>query len=334
MKKIIIPLLLLSFINLSYSQKIHNASEIFKLVEASKLAYNLKLSDTILTCPNYSEKLNNHDCYRIINESVISTEKYKLTEETEALIQKAEMYYQAKDLDNALLAYKSVLQHDSTVYYIMTYVGQVYENKFDRQNAILWFNKAIAKNYIDYMSHWFLADNYLAIKEIDKAVDEITIARVLNRNNTRIKKSFDRIYQKAKKDTTDWYFNPQVKIKKSADSTIDVQVANTWMGYGLCKALWLYEPGYRESMGAKLGQYAMIEDRECLITQYAGNLSSKSELKKDPQLLVLKNAVEKYYLDEYLLFDVILPNYPHVAYQLTEKNILKISEYIKAVRNK
>lgn len=334
MKKMIIPLLFLSIVKVSFSQKMHNAAEIFKLIESSKLTYNIKLSDTVITSSDYSEKLNNLDCYRIINESVISTQNYKPTEETEGLIQKAEMYYQAKDLDNALLAYKSVLQHDSTVYYIMTYIGQVYENKLDRQNAILWFNKVIAKNYIDYMAHWFLADNYLAIKQIDKAVDEITIARILNRNNIRIKKSFDRIYQKAKKDTTDWYFTPQVNINQAADSTIYVQVAKNWMGYGLCKALWMYEPGYRESMGAKVGQYAMIEDKECLVTQYTFNLGSKSKIKKEPQLLVLKNAVEKYYLEEYLLFDVILPNYPHVVYQLTENNILKISEYIKNVRNK
>jgi hypothetical protein len=107
-----------------------------------------------------------------------------------------------------------------------------------------------------------------------------------------------------------------------------------WFGYGMAKALWDFEPGYRASMGVDSGQISTLEYRECLISQVIALMNKKAKIKKDPQLRVLQDAAKNNFLEEYILYEVILPENPFVAYQLPEKTILSIKDYILKVRNK
>lgn len=317
-----------------YSQKIHSTNEILKIMSSSKIGYQVKMLDKPVSGIDYSEKLNLNDSYRIVTDSNITTSPYTVNTKAEPKLQKAEIYFQAKDYENALAAYKTTLEVDSSLYFIMTYIGQMYEKNRDYQNSIFWYRKAISKNYIDYMAHWFLADNYITTNNLKNSIDEIVIARILNRNHRRIKQSMNSIFSKAKRDTTDWYFNPQIEIKKLSDSTVSVAMDNKWVGYAMAKALWMYEPGYSESMGVPKGQHSTLEDRECLLALIVAQVNAKTKINKDPQLRILKEAAEKNMLDEYILYEIILPGNPSFAFQLSEKMISGIKDYVLNVRNK
>lgn len=334
MKKSTVIFVLLLIYNYGFSQKIHSTFEILKLLNDSKLGYEIKTLDKAIANTDYSDKLNYHDSYRVVSDSSISTHQYKQNELSSQRLQKAEMYYQAKDIDNALLFYKSTLEADSSLYFVMTYIGQMYEDKRDHENAIIWYKKAISKNYIDYMAHWFLADNYKAINDLNNAVDEIVIARILNRNHKGLKKSFDNIFLKANRDTTDWYFNPQMEIKNPSEKTVSIAVNEKWIGYAMAKALWMYEPGYSETMGVTKGHYSTLEDRECLISLLVALTNAKTKIKNDPELSILRQAAENKYLEDYILYEIVLPKTPAVGYQLPEKTILEIKDYILNFRNK
>jgi tetratricopeptide (TPR) repeat protein len=334
MKKSAVILALIFIFIYGYSQKIHSNFEIIKLMTDSKLKYEIKSLDKPVLNTDYSAKLNHSDCYRVVSDSGIQTFQFKVKDQAYQKLQKAEMYFQANDIDNALLWYKSTLEVDSALYTVMTYIGQMYEKKKDPVEAINWYKKATRNNYIDFMAHWFMADNYKSINELKNAVDEIVIARILNRNNPRIKKSFDNIFLKARRDTTDWYFNPQIEITNPSENTISISMNDKWVGYAMTKALWMYEPGYSESMGVKKGLYSTLEDRECLITLLIGQINAKTKIKDDPEFLILNQAVKNNCLEEYILYEIVLPKTPAVAYQLPEKTILGIKKYILDVRNK
>ena len=196
------------------------------------------------------------------------------------------------------------------------------------------YQEAIRKNYIDYMAHWFLADACYATGDLTNALDEIIIAHILNRNNPRIKESLKNILSKSNRTSVDWYFNPQIELTKNSDKKISLAFNEKWVGYAMTKALWNYEPGYKESMGVESGKYSTIEDKECLISLLTGLESAKINIKKDPQLMILKKAAENNFLEEYILFEIVLPQYPNVAYQLPEKNIQRIKNYILDYRYK
>ena len=317
-----------------FAQKIHSPAEILRMMSDSKLSYELKELGKEIPCPDLSQKLNYHDSYRVTTDSTTTTYGFKFSKESKPLYDKAEKFFSAHQSDSALVYYLKTIQTDSTLSNVMTYVGQIYEGKEERTKAIEWYRKAIQRNYIDYMAHWFLADNLLTIDSTKAAVEEIVIAQILNRNNPRIKKSLATIFEHAFLNTTDWCFNPQVELVKTAEGKISLAMTDKWVGYAMAKALWMYEPGYRESMGVAEGRYSTIEDKECLISLLSGLENAKTDISKERQLVILRAAADNNYLQEYILYEIVLPKTPFVAYQLSEKTILGIKDYILKFRNK
>jgi len=333
MKKCKLTFVLLTIPFFGYSQQIHSPMEIIKIMSDSKLSYEIKVLDKSIECKDFTDKLNYHDCYRVSTDSGLYTYKFEVNEKAKPLFEKAEAFFSKHILDSALFYYKQTINEDTTLYNVMTYIGQIYGTKKDYNNAIFWYKKVIINNYIDYMAHWFLADIYLKINDIENAVNEIVVAQILNRNNPRIKEEMTNIFIKSKRDTNDWCFNPQVRIEKISDNKISVAMNDKWTGYAMAKALWMYEPGYRESMGISEGQYSTLEDKECLISLLIGLENAKINIKKDPQLNALKEAGEKKYLEEYIIYEIMLPQTPFIAFQLPVETIQGIKDYILKIRN-
>lgn len=314
------------------AQEIHSPAEIIKIMEASKLSYSIKILEKKLECQDYSKRLNYHDVYRVQDGDQLKTNNIKPNKKAASFLSKAEKYFQLNELDSALAFYQYTLNADSTVYTAMTYIGQIYGIRKDYPNAILWYKKAIRKNYIDYMAHWFLADIYTSTNRVNDAVDEIVIAKILNRNNPRIQNAMEAIFTKAKIHYEDWCFNPQYELGKNADSSINVTADEKWLGFALVKAVWEYEPGYRESMGVAKNNYAIIEDRESILSLYMGLTNSKTKFNKDPQFKVLKKALDEKFMDPYIIYEIILPKTPSAAYQLSEEVINLMKEYVLKIR--
>jgi tetratricopeptide (TPR) repeat protein len=334
MKKLFALSVLFLIATTLFAQKLHSPAEILQIMSDSKLSFEIKQLEKEIPCPDLSEKLNYHDSYRVTTDSTITTYRFKFSKESKPPYDKAEQFFSAHQADSALVYYEMAIKADSTLSNVMTYIGQIYEGKEERSKAIEWYRKAIRMNFIDYMAHWFLADNLLAIDSTKEAVQEIVIAQILNRNNPRIKKSLANIFEHAFLNTTDWCFNPQMELSKPAEGKVSISFTDKWTGFAMAKALWTYEPGYRESMGVANGHYSTIEDKECLISLLFGLENAKIDISKERQLVILKAAAENNYLQEYILYEVVLPKTPFVAYQLSEKTILGIKDYILKFRNK
>lgn len=333
MKKYKIVLIFCSFITTVISQQIHSPAEILNILENSKITYEINTLEKQIECKDFSDKLNYHDCFRVSTESGLYTYKISVNERAKPLFEKAETFFNANNPDSALLYYKLSLNADSSLFTVMTYIGQIYGAKGDYENANIWYIKAIEKNYIDYMAHWFLADSYLSMNDLKKAVNEIVIAQIFNRNNLRIKKSLVNIFEKAKRNTEDWCFNPQMELNRISDNKVSIAITEKWIGYAIAKAVWTFEPGYKESMGVSKGQYSIIEDKECLISLLIGLENAKIKIKQDPQLRILKDAVDKKLLDSYILYEIVLPQTPFVAFQLPKQMIMEIQDYVLNIRN-
>jgi len=192
--------LLIIGINL-FGQEIHSSAEILKIMEKSKMTYALEVVESDVLTPDRSKDLNYNFYYRVEKGGEISTLEYEPNEESKEPKKKAEKFFKDGNYVKAREMYLKVLEVDPAFCQVMTYIGQTYGIEKNWEKAIEWYQKTIEKNYIDYMAHWFLADAYAEIGEWDKAVDEITIAQILNRNNPRIKQSMEIIYKKKKLKT-------------------------------------------------------------------------------------------------------------------------------------
>lgn len=318
----------------SNAVKLHDASEIFKLLELSEVKYDLNKLKKPIPEKDYSEKVNALNSYRVMVDSTITSVEYALRGPAKAYFDKAESFFDS-NADSALHYYTLMRTEQPELYFGLTYTGQLFERKGQYRTAMEWFKEAIKVNYIDYMAHWFLADAYVVTGEMDKALDEILIAHILNRNNPRLKKSLANILKKVKRPYKDWYFTPQVEITGLSDKEVRISMDYQWMGYALAKALWEFEPGYRQSMGAVENKFSMTEYKECLLTLLVGLDNPKfKNYKKIPQLKIMREAALNKHLNEYILFEVLLPEYPFAAYQLSEETIADVKDYLLTIRYK
>lgn len=331
MKKLI--LLFLIFISLpSVSQDLHTPAEILKILEKSGISYEMNILANPIKCIDKSDNLVSHDYYRVITDSSITTFKYKIKPEALPYFEKAEFHFSNKNLDSARIYYEKVLESDPLYYKVMTFIGQMYGSLGNLEKSLEWYKKTIEVNYIDYLAHWLIADIYRMQGDLDNAVNEITIASILNRNNPRLKNLQSEIYKLAKLKTDDWCFNPQVEIS-SEGNTVKVSFDEAWIGYAMPKAIWRYEPGYKESMGVKENQFSTIEDKECLLNLIIALKNSKANTKKYPDITNLKKAIDKGFITEYILYEILLPEHPFTASQFSEETISKIKDYILTVRH-
>lgn len=331
MKKQLLTLgiLIIAFLN-GFGQEIYTPVEIFEIMEKSIISYELNILEKEIPPKDRSGNLNYNHYYRVIDEGVISTYDYEIDSNAISYLTQAEEYFLTNRISLARDMYLEVLRVDSSYFQVMTYIGQTYGIEGDFENAIEWYNKAISLNYIDYMAHWFLADAYIKQGNIDKAVDEITIAMILNRNNPRIKKSFNDIYELKKFKKADWSFNPQMEIDSIGINKVSISMDINWLGYAVVKALWKYEPGYKESKGVSEGSFSTIEEKEGFVSLMTS--FDKKKLKKHPEFRALKLALDKNMIDEFILYEIVLPDYPFVAYQFSEELIISIKNYVKEIR--
>lgn len=330
MKKFL--LLLVAFIPLKLiSQNLHSPAEILKIMENSKISYEMNVLENPISCVDRSDNLVDQNFYRIKTDSSILTYSYKLKEEAKPYFEKAEIHFNNRNLDSARIYYEKVLEIDPSYFKVMTFIGQMYGSMGNLDKSLEWYKRTIEANYIDYLAHWLIADIYRMKGDIEEAVSEITIANILNRNNPRLKELQSEIYRFAKIKTKDWCFNPQMEITSDGEK-VKIAFNEVWIGYAMPKALWKYETGYKESMGIKSNQYSTLEDKECLLNLIVALQNSKADYKKYPEIVTLKKAVDKNYLSEYILFEILLPEHPFTACQFSEETINKIKDYVLTIR--
>lgn len=313
-------------------QEINSPADILKIMEKSPVTYELNSLEKEILPKDRTDNLNYNHYYRVNDEGQISTYKYEIDSNVQTYLTKAEEYFHGKKFSLAREMYLEALRADSTYFEVMTYIGQTYGIEGDFDKAIEWYKKTIDLNYIDYMAHWFLADAYKTKGELDKAVDEITIARILNRNNPRIEKSLKNIFELKKLKTEDWTFNPQIEIDSIGVNKVRISFDSDWLGYAMVKALWKYEPGYKKSMGVSEGTFSTIEEKECFVSLMTS--FNKKKLKKHPEFKALQLALDKKMIDEFIFYEIVLPEHPFVAYQLPVEFIVGIKNYVIEVRGK
>ncbi len=334
MRRVILFLLIILPIGVANAQKMHTTLEIYKKMEESKITYDARVIDSVFECPDRSEKVVAHDYYQVFQDSTIYLRRIPRIKQSADYFDRAEDYFGKQELDSAMKYYYLAIAADSLQFTSMTYIGQIHEIRRNYDSAFYWYNKVISLNFIDYMAHWFLADLYQRRNEIDKACEEIVIAQILNRNNPRLKASLDQIFFKAKRVNENWCFQPEVVLTKTSDKDVQIGFTPKWMGYAMAKALWDFEPGYRESMGASDSNFSLLEYKECLATQLSAMQASKAEFKSEAPFKYLWESVWKNMLDEFIIYEILLPQYPLAASNFPPEAINKIKDYVLEIRNK
>ncbi|MFC2100900.1 tetratricopeptide repeat protein [Bacteroidota bacterium] len=319
-----------------FSQGIHAPSDLITLLESSEIKYNLDVSDLKVEAVDRTELFSENIFYRLDSSGTKVTRIYPyelgVKNEVKDLYNLASDLYKNGETNKARNLCVKILGLAPDYYRVMTLIGQTYllEGNFDKAQEIL--ENTILINDLDFKSHWYLAE-VLLLKGIKKrAVYEITVAKVLNRNHMGVDKALRRIYKKCNVRFKDWSFVPQMKIDKMNDSLVYIHCREDWLGYALCKTLWYFEPGYCESMGVRKDQQSIIEERECLANFMVSVGICKKKYKSDEVICALNKALELNHIAEFIYFEIWLPENPYLVYGLPTAMLERIALYILDVR--
>ena len=306
----------------------HKPAELVKIMKDSKLSYVLDTLYVDIQDPDYSNLVNAPNIYREDSGEGFAIKKMVIAKDAEPEWNIAEKAMQDKNYKEARKHYKNVLDIQDNYYPARVQMAKTFEAEGDLDKAEASLKQAISKNYIDYLTHWQVALDYLADKKYDDAVNEITIASILNRNDTALLFDLAGIYTAAHLKYEDWDFTPQYKVfKGQKPNEIKVLSQKGWNGYAIGKAIWGFEPGYAESQGEKRGRLSVLEEKECLLSLLAGKDTMK-DVEDDETVQAVADAKENKLMDGFIYYEELLPQQPSLVYQLPTNVIKGIKNYV------
>jgi len=326
-KNSLILLFLLSVIAFAQNDNpIKNAMETMK---NSKILYKFKELKTPIPKPD-RDGLINALAYREKLSGKYVVKKMQPTGEAKKAFNKAESFFSSHKYAEARNAYTLALEQDPKLYSAITYIAQTYGIEKNWEKAELWYKKAIEANDIDYLSHWMLADIYLVKGQKEKALQEISIAKVLNRNNPRLEAKRKEIFAANGLETKDWTFNPQARVSKDSSGAVTIEADSIWTIYGAIQAAWTFEPEYkkRADTSSNMPEEMYREWLMGLIPFIDTHKDSLEVLRRLDRVLTAQKV------GEFIAYEIILPNHPSIAFRLNAENIERIKDYLIWVNKK
>lgn len=179
-----------------------------------------------------------------------------------------------------------------------------------------------------------LSAAYVATNREALAYTQIQKAWILNRNHPLIQNEVQRISESMNNEFSRWEWLPKVEVTSMSDGvSVSFRKPNLWLAYGLCEAVWAYEPNYSAQMKTLLdADLENVQATECLmnaIITYASDIEKERTL---PEMEALNRAVENQLTEAFILFEIRLPNNPGLVLQLEEAQLVSIATYLDTCR--
>jgi tetratricopeptide (TPR) repeat protein len=222
--------------------------------------------------------------------------------------------------DEAIRWYRKVQMVDPRFQPVYSYLGEAYLTLDSLDSAKVNLGKALALNFVDFESHRLMAKTLWKLKDTAGALTEMSIAHVLNLNSLPIQGELEEMRLNSGRLFYGQRIEPLYGMVKRHDTVI-VQSSESWIGYAMVKALWKYEPKYAKGMlgfDPKGSVYILLEEKEAII----GALSTNKNL------AFLNPIIDKGFLDEFIMYDLIGPRYPREISFLSREGILRMAEYV------
>lgn len=314
------------------AQPFYELSDFLKMAGGSERTYDFTLLQERIKDQVDHGNLNFNYYYqtdsagkRVVNPWVLAPEVWELQEwAMEAMDQEMP--------DTAISIYEEILEKQPGYSPALVGIGIAWHSMGYYPLAKQFFLRAIDANPIDYTAFWSLARTYEAMKLNDSAQFAIIRAWILNRNSLEIGKDAERICSSSGGSFKHWNFTPQYKIVTREDRVV-VQYQRSWMGYAICKAIWAYEPGFSSKREIP-GSLTMFQERECLSCLLTSMEADKKEYASDQALQGFKLALQHKMAMEFILFEILLPANPDMAYLLDDARIAGLVDYVKLTRLK
>ncbi len=324
MKCIYITLLIscLSAITVN-SQSLHTPADLEQIIEKSKVTYRFDNRYKPQPQPKYPiiQRISNRN-FEVRSDEFIEKNH-----------RKAKRAIERKDFEKAEYYLTKASTADVSNMVIKQSLASVYVENEKYKLALRLYNQILSQNPFDYEVHQQIALCFQKVKDSTNALRHITLAHIYNRNHEEISATMKSIYLENGIYFLSWSLQPQYKILVNKDSTkVNISTPEgPWAAYAKCKAVWDFEEGYAQKMQYLSDQTIhIVEEKECLFNAIMAyeRLEDKTPY---PALKGLGTSLSLKMVDEYLLYEKVLPENPELVLNLHEEDIEKLIIYIQEV---
>jgi tetratricopeptide (TPR) repeat protein len=260
-------------------------------------------------------------------------EPYPEPPEATAALAKVEPLFEAKDWSAAEKGYAEVAAKFPGDYAAFLDWGDASLFGGKPEAALAHYDKAIALNPADHRG-WYFRGNALAkLGRKKDALESYVQALARRPGNTTMLLGLEPAAEQLGYQVRPRSMLPRARVTAEGDGA-RIATAGTpwWMGWGVCKALWLGEADHRKAMtGAEKHVFTAVEEQECLANLIAiYRLEQKSKKSPaEPALDRLAAVSDAKLLNGYIVWEIASRISPNVYLQQAPDLQRQVEEYVR-----
>jgi tetratricopeptide (TPR) repeat protein len=256
------------------------------------------------------------------------------TEEVYNLQHEAEEYLVAGDAEKAIELYKKAHELDPDYSELVTYLGNIYFMMKDYENAEKYLKKACELNPNSYMPHFFLADTYYMTDRRKEALDEITYAFMLNKNNVNMVDVLHRVLmangKQIRRDRLVFPYEVTQQGRDSFNIVLDSAQVN-YLSFANCMAAWKI-PEYQAALNDSI--YGMQAEAFMCTECFINLLMSLDGAQGEDKTLSVKDEIiyemlSAGYIDSIIYWEIMAGEAPLMIMTLPDESKSMIFDYIQ-----
>jgi len=330
--KQIIFFILWAFI--AQAQNLHTPTEVQNIIGKSQRVY---VFDTLINTPKAEIHpiITKESQFSIkLQENSVDLPTFKLARKERKKLKKANNDFATGKLQKALENYIKIYNSTQAIV-LHPRLAYCYEKLGQLEQALLYYNKIVPTAQSDADIHYTIARINYELSNKETALHHIHLAHLFDRNNSAYLDAMIQYYNDKGAQYHKWTFDPIYQLEASTDSShIHIKSqASPWEAYAACKAIWVFEPGYKKQMKFLSSvDVSIIEEKECLLNaliNFENMVDSKDQY---PLLTVLKKALSEKRIDDYILYEISARKYPSIIRQLSAKRLEQLVDYIVTYR--
>jgi tetratricopeptide (TPR) repeat protein len=254
------------------------------------------------------------------------------------LIKKGNKSFEKRKYEKASKYYEKALVFDKNNFWVLNKIGTIYNYQNQPQKGIDIFSNLLIINDLDFNNWSELAIAYTSISDTSAALEAITKAHVLNRNDTIIKNKMIEMYKYFGYDFNkkgDFIFNYELKEIGKDSVKIHTKTA-LWNSYANCKAVWKYDKNYQKARANDFPKNLdFVQEKECLLNflmfyETASEVDKKA-LKSEYDLLT--KAIDTKHLNAFIQYEIWAVEKPVSMHEIPLEDFEKVMKYVKTIRS-
>ncbi len=300
--------------------RVHSPQEIAKIVDQSQLVYTI---EPLSSSPKQSGTVfGGNQSGHIFDSSQVQV--VSLPDDVLELVRKGNAAATGHHGAEARTFYADAYRLDTSRHTALEAIGRTFFDERQYDSAAAYLESSTATCPIDYEARRLLGESYWYLKDSLRAVRELTIAHVLNRNMPTLKATLKQRRAEIGRPWREWTFEPDYQIAVDG-KLVRVLSDTSCTGYALVKALWTAEPGYAGTMlrntphspdSAKIN---LLEEREALRMLAASNSAA------GPFAQIVADSLS----DGCIYYEIAFLSAPELVLTMDWNAILQVADYVE-----